>query len=157
MKSWFLNRVYPQKLLESEMKKVKFSIQRFGQRKTAKKEVSLVVTYHPLLKSLSKIIHDNLYLLYMNEELKGVFTPGPMVSCRCSRKLSKYLLRAKLYLLKRSVGSIKCNRARCQICTSVNETGKFTSSYAGKTCRINHEFSFVDKRLIYLLIRNNYM
>ena len=32
------------------MKKVKFSIQRFDQRKTAKKEVSLVVTYHLLLK-----------------------------------------------------------------------------------------------------------
>ena len=56
------------KLVESKMKKLKLSIQRFCQGKTAKKEIPFVVTNHPLLKPLSKIIHDNLYLLYMNEE-----------------------------------------------------------------------------------------
>ena len=58
----------------------------------SKKGISLVVTYHPLLKSLSKIISKNLYLLYMDEEVKRVFIPGPMISFRSSRKLSSYLV-----------------------------------------------------------------
>ena len=32
--------------------------------------VPLVVTYHPSLNSLNKIIRDNLYLLYMNDDVK---------------------------------------------------------------------------------------
>ena len=43
----------------------------------------------------------------MNEEVKRVFTPCPMVSFRGARKLSSYLVRAKLYPLERSVGSFK--------------------------------------------------
>ena len=55
----------------------------------------------------------------MNEELKDL---GLVVSYKSSRKLRMYLVRAKVYPLKRSVGSKKCNRARCQICTNVKET-----------------------------------
>ena len=51
---------------------------------------------HPLLKSISKTISKNLYLLNMNEEVKRVFTLESMVSFRSSRKLSSYLVRAKL-------------------------------------------------------------
>ena len=70
MKSWFLQRGYPQKLIETETRKVRFSGQRFFHRTKVEKGVLLVVTYHPLLKTIGKIIHDNLYLLYKNEELK---------------------------------------------------------------------------------------
>lgn len=42
------------------------------QRKTAKNGMPFVVTCNPLLKSLTNIFHDNLYFLYMNEELKGI-------------------------------------------------------------------------------------
>ena len=51
---------------------------------------------HPLLKSISKTISKNLYLLNMDEEVKRVFTLESMVSFRSSRKLSSYLVRAKL-------------------------------------------------------------
>ena len=44
----------------------------------------------------------------MNEELKYVFTPGPMVSFRTARKISSYLVRAKLYPVEKSVGSFNC-------------------------------------------------
>ena len=48
----------------------------------------------------------------------------------------------------------KCKRARCQICTNVNGTDTFTSTFTGKIYRINHEFSCVDKCLIDLLACN---
>ena len=66
MKSWFLQRGYPQKLIETETSKVKFSGQRVFDRTKVEKGVPLVVTYHHLLKSIGKIIYDNLYLLYVN-------------------------------------------------------------------------------------------
>ena len=101
------------------------------------KRVLSVVTYHPLLKSLCQIIYDNFYLLYTTDELKGLFTPGSMVSFRCSGTLSTYLVRAK------------CNR--CRICKNVNQTDTFTSTFTEKPYRINHEYSFADKCLIFLL------
>ena len=78
MKSWFSWMGYLQKLVETEASKVKFSGQRVFHWTKAEKGVLLVVTYQPLLKIIGKIIHDNLYLLYMNGELKHLFTPGPI-------------------------------------------------------------------------------
>ena len=56
MKSWFFKREYPERLISAEMEKVKFSnIERRSNSKT-QKGIPLVVTYHPLFKSLSSII-----------------------------------------------------------------------------------------------------
>ena len=71
-----------------------------------KQGVPLVVTYYPSLNCLSKIIRDNLYLLYMNDEVKKVFSPKPMISFRSARKLSSYLVRAKLYPIDRVLKSV---------------------------------------------------
>ena len=113
------------------------------------KGVPLVVTYHPLLKSIDKIIY-NLYLLNMNEELKHLFTPGPMVSFRSSRKIGSSLVTAKLYPLEKSVGFFNCKRSRCQICAYVNETDSFNSTVTGKTT-LNIDLTACLKCLIYLL------
>ena len=111
----------------------------------------MVVTYHPLLKSLSKIISKNLHLLYMDEEVKRVFTPGPMISFRSSRKLSSYLVRAKLYPTERVVGSFKCSKPRCLVCVNVTETNTFSSILTGKTYKINHKFDCDENYLVYFL------
>ena len=98
---------YPERLIATEMDKVKFSnIKRRSNSKT-QKGIPLVKTYHPLLKSLSSIV-NNIYLLHMDQEVKGTFTPQPMVSHWSARKLSSYLIRAKLYPRERKVGSCKC-------------------------------------------------
>ena len=59
------------------------------------KGIPLVVTYHPLLKSLSGIIDKNLSILYMHKELKNLFTLQAMFSFRIACKLNGYLVRAK--------------------------------------------------------------
>ena len=58
----------------------------------------------------------------MNAEVKQTFTPVPMVSYRSSRKLSSYLVRAKLYPIDRIVGSKGCGKKRCEVCVNVCET-----------------------------------
>ena len=133
MKSWFSKRGYPQKLIETETSKVTFSGLRVFHRRKVEKSVPLVVTYHRLLKSTGKIVHDNLYLLYINDELKHLYTSGAMASFRISGKISSYLVRAKLYQVERSVRSFNCKRPRCQIYTNLNETDSFNSTVIGET------------------------
>ena len=135
------------------MDKVKFSnIKRKSNSKT-RKGIPLVVTYHPLLKSLSSIV-NNIYLLHTDQEVKRTFTPQPMVSYRSARKLSSYLVRAKLYPIERKVGSCKCKGKRCEVCKNVLETDTFTCSNDQTTYKINHKFDCNEKCLVYLITCN---
>ena len=58
-----------------------------------------------------------------------------MVSFRSARKVSSYRVRAKMYVLDRSVGSFKCKEGRCQVCLNVNETDTFISTMTKKTIK----------------------
>ena len=71
----------------------------------------------------------------MNEDVKNVFTPTPMISFRSARKLSSYLVRAKLYPLERTVGSVQCKGKQFQTChcDMIKETETFTSTTMAKT------------------------
>ena len=63
------------------MRKLKFSNLRLksNDKNHNMKGTPLVVTYHPLRKSLSTIIDKNLNILYMDNHVKRVFTLRPMV------------------------------------------------------------------------------
>ena len=50
----------------------------------------------------------------MDKEVKKIFTPKPMISFCSARKLSNYLLRAKMYPIERIVGSKNCGSKRCE-------------------------------------------
>ena len=76
-----------------------------------------------------------------------------MVYFRSSRKISNYLVKAKLYLVERSVRSFNCKRPR-QICAYVNATGNFTSVASGETFKITNRFGCMEKCFIYLLTCN---
>ena len=143
MESWFLKREYPEKLISAEMDKVSNS-ERKSNGKT-QKGIPLVVTYHPLLKSLSSIVNNNIYLLHMDQEFKRTYTPQPMVSNRSARKLSSYLVRAKLYPIERKVRPCKYNGKRCEVCKNILETDTFTCSNDQTTYKINHKFKLLTK------------
>ena len=49
----------------------------------------------------------------MDQEVKRTFTTQPMISYRSARKLSSYLVMAKLCLTERKVGSCKCKGKSC--------------------------------------------
>ena len=67
------------------MDKIKFSNIERKSNSNTQKAMPLVVTYHPLLKSLSSIVNNNIYLLHMDQEVKRTFTQQPMVSDRSAR------------------------------------------------------------------------
>ena len=87
----------------------------------------------------------------MNEETKNVFSPRPMISFRSPRKISSYLVRAKLYPLHRVVGSTKCGKKKCEVCMNMSETNTFTSNANGETYKINHKLTCGGNCLTYLL------
>ena len=153
MKLWFRKREFPENLIRSEMNKVKFSNYRpkNSDKNHNIKRMPLVVTYHPLLKSLSGITDQNLSILYMDKEVKKIFTLRPMVSFRSAHKLNSYLVRATLYPLERTVGSYKCKGKRCQVCNDITEMDSFTCSNNQWNFKINHRIDCNEKCLIYLI------
>ena len=150
MKSWFLKRDYPEHMIDEKMKKVKF-LKKDSNNYKGSKSVPYVVTYHPSLNCLSRISKYNLNILYVSRKAKALFSPEPMLSFRSARRISSYLVRAKLYLLERCVGSRQCKKLRCEVFTNVSETDTFSSTATRENFRINHEIICDDKCLIYLL------
>ena len=63
MRSWFIKREYPEKLIDSEIRKVKLNMKETNKKNKSQNGVPFVVTYHPLLNSFYSIIRKNLYLL----------------------------------------------------------------------------------------------
>ena len=113
------------------MKEVKFtSKNRNTKRGKSLKAVPFVMTYHPKLKLMNKVILKYLDL-YMVKEVKRVFTTKPMISFRSARKLCSYLVRAKLCPTERTVGSYNCGGKRCEVCLNVYETSTFNSTVTG--------------------------
>ena len=72
----------------------------------------------------------------MNEEVKNLFHPGPMVSFKSARKLSSYLVRAKLYPFHHKVGSKKSAKNCFEVCDYVTDTDTFTSTMTGESFKI---------------------
>ena len=103
------------------------------------KGVPLVIKFHALLKDFGNIIHKNLCLLYMDQETQNAFTPGPRMTFLSARKLSSYLIRARIYPLERTVGSCKYFGKRYEVCDNVTEISTFTSTATQIIYKINHQ------------------
>ena len=84
LRSWFFKRRYPEEIIDKEMPKVKFNFsKKINPTEKEEKGAPLVVTYHPSLNCLSKIIRDNLHILCMNDEVKKVFFRSLYISQKC--------------------------------------------------------------------------
>ena len=66
----------------------------------------MIVIYKPSLDCLSKIIRKNPYLLYMNGEVKQIFSTKPIITSGNANNLNNYLVRAKVYSIERSTGML---------------------------------------------------
>ena len=80
-----------------------------------------------------------------------------MVSFRSARRSNSYLVRAKLYLIKRMVGSYKCKRKGCQVYNNFTEADSFTCSNDQTNVNINNRYDCNEGCLIYLITCNDYI
>ena len=67
--------------------------------------VPLVVTYHPHLNALNKIIRSSIRHIYADQLVRSEFTPALFISFRTARSLRSHLVGSKHYPLKRTTGS----------------------------------------------------
>ena len=68
----------------------------------------------------------------MNDEAKKSFTISPMISFRKSCNVSSDIVRVKLYLLERTVGSQKCSKKCWEVCDMISITDTFSSTVTGE-------------------------
>ena len=134
-------------MIYSQMAKVKFGQKKIRELKSVT-GVPFVITYHPKLREIASIMKKYQNILYQDETVKRVFTPFPMVSYRNARKLSSYLVHAKLYPLKRKRDCYKFGSSRCQVCNNIEETETSATIDTGENYKTNHHLCCNDKCLI---------
>ena len=139
MKTWFRKRRYPEKVVDSQIKRVseKSSDELFERPDRKETGVSLVVIYHPRFYNLSAIIGKYFVFLYAEEKVKRVFTPPTFVSFRSGNSLRNDLVRAKLYPLIREKGTYCWGKSRCGTCCNIKQTDTFESFVTKKVYDIN--------------------
>ena len=94
-----------------------------------------VVTYHPRLPDISKILRELHPILESSERCKNAIKSVPFVAFRKSKSLGDYLVRPKVdscgprYLL---LGTVKCSSRQCEVCKYMDENSHFKSSQDGQ-------------------------
>ena len=155
LKSWFCGRGYPENMVTEQLARVKYrnreDLLRTNDCVSKKTVIPLVVTYHPHVNALNKIIRRNLKHLHAYQLVRSVFTPATFMSFRTACNLRIHLVRSKLYPLKQTTGFYKCNTPRCQVGKHVKECYEVSSHVAKETFKINHCFECNSKCLIYLM------
>ena len=109
-----------------------------------------VATDHPKLKDLGKLV-KNLQLCFNSvSKVRGVISSAPIVFCRSARKINDYIVRSNVYPIERKVGSCRCRNPRCQVCTSIQVTGNFSSIVTKSRYKIYYIFNCKRKCFINL-------
>ena len=155
--TWFVNRVYPHTLVQEQFEKVrKFKRDTlFGnKRETKGRGIPLIVTYHPFLSNFGNILRKYGYLLQQDSDVKKAFKHLPFVTFRTGYSFKNHLVRAKVPVDNREVGSKRCGKRACKVCNNVTETDTFQSSVTKESYKINFKLDCDDKCLVYLLTCN---
>ena len=98
LKKWFCERGYPGGIIDEQLQRMKGKSREelLSAKGTERKNVGIpfVVTYHPHLKNISKIIKKHANYLQIDPEVRSLFTPLPFVSFRSVRNLRSHLVRS---------------------------------------------------------------
>ena len=112
------------------------------------KGIPLVVAYKPLLFQLRKKIRKYLFFLYIDYEVKRLFTLALSVFLCNTMTFRNHLLRTKLYLaVERLIRSRKYLGNRCQVFKLVVETGTFQVVVEKIHCK-----HFYEKNILFALV-----
>ena len=155
LKQWFLDRGYSEKLIDEQIFKV-IPMQRESLLSVEKGQSTeayvppLVVTYHPALNGVSRIINKHFGILSETEDLKKVFSRRPLVSFRTGKTLRKELVRAKVNQGRReAVGCRGCGNSRCEVCLNIQNTNQFSSDNG--SFQIRYDFDCNSKCVVYFI------
>ena len=147
--------VHPEGLISFQIRQVKFSNLRLksngkNHNTVWKKNILLVVTYHPWLESLSAIINKNLSNLHMDKNVKRVPTSQPVVSFCSAHKLNSYVVRAKLYPLEKTLfyESVRVNDTKFEKCYNLETSSRPFCVYKELSTSSTGKWNFWSKLLV---------
>ena len=108
------------------------------ERRKNTSRVPLVVTYHPSLKPLRRILHQIHGLIEDDEDLRTLFPDPPLVSFRQTDSLHNKLVRSNRNRQTTENGTFPCKYQRCMTCANIQQghciTFKNTTHYI--PCRV---------------------
>ena len=128
--------------------------------------VPLVVTYHPSLPGISKIIRRHLPILHSSNKCRNAIPNPPIVAYRRSANLKDLLVRSTLPRITPPLrGSYPCGGSKCKYfnhkgvhsdvgrvsISHTSENTTFTSSSTGETFPIRKHLSCQSDNVIYLI------
>lgn len=127
-------------------------------RETSRKNerIPFVVTYHPGLPNIGKILRDLHPVLHASERCKKAIKEQPMVAFRRPKSLKDYLVHAKVKqeITIRDSGNKQCASKNCRICRKdklLKMGDTFESTNTGKSYTINYSLNCNSSNVVYLL------
>ena len=154
---FLMERGYRKDYVESQVDKVRRMsraevLSKSNQPRSIK--TPFVVTYHPRLPDISKILRELHPILGLSERCKNPITSVPSVAFRKPKSLGDYLVRAKVDsrgpkgLL---LGTVKCSSKRCEVCKYLDEHSHFKGSQDDRRYSINYNLNCNSNNVFYLV------
>ena len=156
LKTFLLSRNYRPKIIDAAIVKAKLIPREEAIKKKTKQKEEInvfVVTYHPALPSLTKILAKHWRTMTKDPHLKNVFPRPPMVAYRRQPNLKDKLNQANVPEIptrpvRKLKGMRKCN-IPCPICPFVEEVKVVKSTKSHERVEINAHITCQTRNLIY--------
>ena len=120
------------------------------QTKSKSDRTPLVLTYHPHLRPINKIVKNLQPLLYKDPHLNQIFSTPPLISYRQPPNLKLLLTSASLPNKHFITGTFFCKSSKCHLCPNINTDPTITGPNR-VTIKIFGNFSCNSSNIIYAI------
>ena len=123
-----------------------------SRRKITEQVTPLVVTYHPDLPHLTRVLHNNQCIINMSTRLKGALPKPPLVAYRRPPNLRNLLVRATYGQVKQThKGNSQCQQSRCKACAHIKIGTTFRSTTTGERFQVKATADCRTRNVVYLI------
>ena len=161
LKTNFVNRGYPQKIVETQVNKTRYMARSDilkPKEKPNNNRLHFCMTYNKNLPQVRNILDKHWHLLQTNNKISSAFNQKPMITYRRNRNLRDLIGQTHLsknkkitgYKKKSGKSSACLSRANNLCCKQVVDTNKFQSDNTGKTYYIRHFLNCHSRNVTYL-------
>lgn len=112
--------------------------------------IPLVLTYHPQLSSIKRIVSDLQPLLDNNEKLSEIFPNRPVITFRQPPNLRNILVRSKISPTLPN-GTFPCKKTNCKLCIHMDNSDIYLPDSSGTTFQSNGHFSCASANVVYMI------
>lgn len=158
LKKMLISRQYNENIINSAIQRALSITRQDALKKVVKlknERVTLAITYHPKLPSVSSIIHKHWKTMTKDPKMTLIFPKPPMVAFKQPPNLKKMLCHAKLpqnSTSKRQLtGMKKCHQDGCPTCPYILHSKEVQSSITKEKILLKGLFSCLTTGVIYII------